>query len=375
MQGGSVRPYMNTRMPQFGSANVANLPELLVTVDRQAKPLALAGDPTDAQREAGRKLVGTDGLSCIACHRFNRQPAQALQVLDLISTTERLNEDWFRRFLLDPNLFHPGTRMPAFWPNGVSPLPELLGGNTDQQHAAIWTYLKEGAQAKFPEGLSRQNMELIVGGEPVLYRGKLWEAGFRSVAVGYPGQLNSAFDAEEMRLALLWQGRFLNAAPHWGVQGMGQIHPLGSNVVVFPHGAPLAVLGDRNQPWPTEPSKAAGMKFRGYQIDPLKRPTLLNSFQTVGVEDFLTPSQSAEKTGLRRTVKFASAPPKNLYLRLARGKLSPVSPNAWRLDGVLTLKVKGSAEAFVRGKGEQQELLVPVQFGSGEHQLEVEYVW
>jgi len=45
-------------------------------------------------------------------------------------------------------------------------------------------------------------MELIVGGDPVVYRGKLWEAGFRGIAAGYPGQGNAAFDAEEMRLLL-----------------------------------------------------------------------------------------------------------------------------------------------------------------------------
>ena len=221
--GASVRPYFDTRMPQFGAANVSHLADLFVALDRRAQVLKPASDAPDVQRDAGRKLVGTDGLSCIACHRFNRQPAHALQVIDLTTTTERLNEDWFRQFLLDPSRFHPGTRMAAFWPEGVSPLPALLGGNTDRQHAALWTYLADGARAKFPEGLSRQNVDLNVGGEAVVYRGKMWEAGFRAVATGYPGQLNAAFDAEEMRLALLWRGRFVNAGAHWGVQGMGSI--------------------------------------------------------------------------------------------------------------------------------------------------------
>ena len=373
--GASVRPYFDTRMPQFGAANVGHLTDLFVALDRRAQSIKPSPDASDAQRDAGRKLIGTDGLSCIACHRFNRQPAHALQVIDLTTTTERLNEDWFRQFLLDPSRFHPGTRMAAFWPEGVSPLPALLGGSTDRQHAALWTYLADGPRAKFPEGLGRQNVELIVGGEAVVYRGKLWEAGFRAVAVGYPGALNAAFDAEEMRLALLWRGRFLNAGAHWGVQGMGSIRPLGTDVVVFPHGAPLAVLADANAPWPTNAPKDLGLKFGGYQLDALKRPTLLYSFRNVRVEDFLAPTEAARKAGLRRTVKFTDPPPDGLHLRLAVGKLAPAGDSAWRLDDALTLRVGGGAKAFVRGEGDKQELLVPVRAHDGNSQLEVEYVW
>ena len=375
MENVGVRPYINTRMPQFGVSNVGHLPELFVELDRQEQVVRDTPDAPEVQREAGRKLVGTDGLSCIACHRFNRQPALALQVLDLTTTVERLNEDWFRRFLRDPNRYHPGTRMPAFWPDGRSQLPALLGGDTDRQHAALWNYLADGTRAKFPEGLSRQNVELVVGGEAVVYRGKLWEAGYRAVAVGYPGQLNAAFDAEEMRLALLWRGRFLNAGPHWGVQGMGQIHPLGTDVAVFVHGAPFAVLTETNTPWPTEPAKALGMKFRGYQLDALKRPTLLYAFRNLGVKDFLEPMGGSGPTGLRRTLKFTGAPPAGLHFRLAVGKLTPTTASDWSLDNGLTLHIRPEAKAFVRGDGAKQELLVPIAAGAGGSQLEIEYVW
>ena len=373
--GASVRPYVNTRMPQFGYTNIGHLTDLFVSLDRRAQPVKPSPDAVDIQKEAGRRLVGTDGLSCIACHRFNRQPAHALQVVDLTTTTERLNEDWFRQFLLDPNRFHPGTRMPALWPDGVSPLTSVLGGNTERQHAALWTYLADGPRTKFPEGLSRQNVELIVGGEPVVYRGKLWEAGFRGIAAGYPAQLNMAFDSEEMRLALLWRGRFLNAGAHWGVQGMGNIRPLGTDVVVFPHGPPLAVLADTATPWPTGSSKEAGMKFDGLQLDTFKRPTLLYSVRSVGIEDFVSPTEVGGKAGLHRTVKFTGSPPAGLHFRLANGKLTTVGENAWRLDETLTIRVIGGAKAFVRGDGDRQELLVPIVARVGNNQLEVDYVW
>ena len=363
-EGVSVRPYVNTRMPAFGAANVGHLAELFVALDRHASPLASVSDKPEAQRDEGRRLAGTNGLSCIVCHRFNRQPAHTMQVFDLINVTERLNEDWFRRFLRDPNKFNPGTRMLPLWPGGRSLIPAVLEGDTDRQHAALWTYLADGAKAKFPEGLSRQNMELIVGGEAVVYRGKLWEAGFRAIATGYPGGVNVAFDAEEMRLALVWRGRFLNVSPHWSVQGMGKIHPLDNASVVLPHGSPFAVLTSNATPWPSETSKDLGMKFIGYRVDALKRPTLLYRFGEMSVEDFVSPVGA----GLHRTIKFSAAPSEGMHLRLASGKLSAAVDGAWRLNDALTIKATG---AFVRGDGAEQELLAPLKTT----QIDVDYVW
>ena len=373
-EGASVRQYLNTRMPQFGKENVGHLADLFVAVDRTKQELPKAVDAANIQKQAGRKMVGTDGLSCIVCHRFNRQPAQTMQIIDLATAADRLNQDWFRRFLLDPNHFHPGTRMPAFWADHKSLLPGVLGGDTDRQIAAIWTYLSDGPGARFPEGLSRQSLELVVGGDAVVYRGKLWEAGFRAVAIGYPGQVNEAFDAEEMRLSLLWRGRFLNVAPHWTVQGMGRIRPLGTDVVVFQHGSPLAILTGPKAPWPTATSKALGMRFHGYQFDEARRPTLLYTFQAAAVEDFATPPDG-KKAALHRTITFTNPPPEGLYMRLAVGKLTQRERGSWRLNDAMTLTVSGGGEPFTRGQGEQQELLVPVHFATAKHQLEVEYEW
>ncbi len=378
-EGTSVRPYLNTRMPQFGTAHAGQLTDLFVALDRHAQSIKPPTDARDVLIEAGRKLTGTDGLSCIACHRFNQQPAHALQVLDLITSPGRLNEGWFRQFLRDPNRFHPGTRMPALWPGGRSAFPDLLGGDMDRQHAALWAYFSEGERAKFPEGLSRKNMELIVGGETVVYRGKLWEAGFRAIATGYPGGMNSAFDAEEMRLSLLWRGRFLDASPHWSVQGMASIHPLGTEVVVFPNGPALAVLADAKAPWPAESSKATGMKFRGTQLDAQDRPTFLYSFRDLNVEDVMVPISDNSRPGLRRVVKFSGMLPVGLHFRVAVGRLASVHGNTWALSSEtpLTLEVMGVPGAFLRGKGDKQELLLPVPreplAGEKEPKLMIDY--
>jgi mono/diheme cytochrome c family protein len=369
----AVRPYLNTRMPQFGDANISGLPDLFVAIDRQAVEIKPSSDPPDVQREIGRKLIGTDGLSCVACHRFNRQPSQTMQVVDLIATTDRLNEDWFRQFLIDPNKFHPGTRMPSFFPDGKSPLTKVLDGDTARQQGAMWTYLSDRDLAKFPAGLGRQNVELVVGGEAVVYRGKLWEAGFRAIAMGYPGQFNAAFDAEECRLALLWRGRFLNAGPHWTVQGMGQIRPLGTDVVAFPHGSAFAILADKNVSWPETPPRELGLKFRGYQLNDSNQPTLLYSFKDVHVEDFFTPL-GGKSMAIRRTITFLEPPPENLHMRLAVGQLTAGRDHTWRFNQTVTIRVNG-ATATVRGDGEKRELIIAIPAIKKGQQVEVDYAW
>lgn len=382
LHGGSVRPCLNARMPQFGEANVRDLPDLFAAIDRHARPVPPSPDPAPVRKEVGRRLVGTDGLSCVVCHRFNRQPAQAMQVIDLITAPERLNEDWFRSFLLDPNRYHPGTRMPAFWPDGKSPLPTVLAGDAQRQFAAIWAYLADGPKARFPEGVSRANLELVVGGEAIVYRGKLWEAGFRAVAVGYPECVNIAFDAEANRLSLLWQGRFLNVAPHWSIQGMGKIRPLGTGVVILPHGPGMAVLPTADAPWPAEVSQPPEkvlpppeMRFKGYELDALKRPTLLYTFRGLSVEDAITGAEREGQSSVGRTIRFNGDAPDRLFLRLGAGKIEPAGERAWRLDDAITLRLGEAADAHVRRQGEQSELIVPIVTHAGHGSVEVEYAW
>ena len=367
-----VRPYLKTRMPQFGTGQVGFMAPLLVELDRNPSEPPSVHDSLPDQREAGRKLVGVDGLSCIACHRFNRQAAQALQVLDLTTTTRRLNPDWFLRFLRDPNQFNPGTRMPSFWPDGVSPLKEVLGGDTTRQLAAIWGYLSDGERARFPEGLSRQGVELVVGGEAVVYRGKLWEAGFRAIAVGFPGGVNLAFDAEELRLSLLWRGRFLNAGPHWTVQGMGQIRPLGSDVVVFPKGSAWAILPDPMGAWPTNAPRDLGIRMAGYQWDAGHQPTFYYRWNGMEMDDAMRSDEADGLKGIRRHLRIRGPVPAGLYFRIAQGNLEELGPNQWRLNRLLTLQIHGGLPPVVRGRGAQQQLIVPI---SGEVEWEVTYAW
>ena len=92
---------------------------------------------------------------------------------------------------------------------------------------------------------------MIAFDEAVIYRNFIEGAGARAIGVGFPEKLNLAFDADNMRLAMLWHGGFIDAARHWTARGAGFEKPLGDNVLHLPTGPPLARLSDPSAMWPS----------------------------------------------------------------------------------------------------------------------------
>lgn len=146
----AVRPYLAVRMPQYGAAQVAHLVQ-----DFPASDAGASDPPTPAgELEAGRQLAGVEGgYGCIQCHRWGPYPALGASVMDLTRMTSRLRWPWFHAYLLDPPSLRPGTRMPAFWPEGHATVPNLLEGDADRQIAALWAYLAQGTNAPPPPGI------------------------------------------------------------------------------------------------------------------------------------------------------------------------------------------------------------------------------
>lgn len=61
--------------------------------------------------------------------------------------------------------------------------------------------------------------------EPIIYRNFIEGAGARAIGVGYPEKVNLAFDANSLRVAMIWQGAFIDAARHWRDRGVGYQPP------------------------------------------------------------------------------------------------------------------------------------------------------
>ena len=261
--GSKVRPYMATRMPIYGEENVGHLPEQFAKADggdQPDKPVMASID--DAK--FGRKLLGTSGLSCIACHNFGEYASLGIPALNLTDMTERLRKEWFHAYMQNPYALRPGTRMPSFWPDGSAVNTEVFDGNTEKQIDAIWAFLDREPESSPPDGLVQGAWELAANQETIMYRHFIEGSGSRAIGVGYPEKANISWDANEQRLALIWLGPFMDASKHRTGRGQGYEGPLGRSTIAMPDGPMIAVLAGPNAAWPTETGLAAGYRMRGY---------------------------------------------------------------------------------------------------------------
>jgi mono/diheme cytochrome c family protein len=379
-QGAHDRPYMLTRMPRFGAGNVPGLIEAFVRTDKnKVEPVAKVAftKPSNRVKSEARKMCGGNSLGCVKCHTFAGHRAEGVQGIDMLLMPRRLQHDWFYRYLLDPQKLRPGTRMPTAWTNGRTVLDDVLDGSTAQQIESIWVYLQDGSRASLPVGLNWNSIPLIPDKEAIIYRGFIESSGTRAIAVGYPEKAHLSFDANELRLALIWQGEFLDVARHWTDRGEGFEPPLGENVVRLPTGIAFAVLARDNDAWPSQSAKELGYRFRGYRTTPDGRPTFLYSCCGVRIEDF--PNAVAGKDGpsLRRTLTLTAVKPvANLWFRAAvADKIELGAKGTYRINGEWTLKLDAGTEAKIRKSGDKMELLVPVRFQDGKARIVEEFVW
>jgi hypothetical protein len=299
--------------------------------------------------------------------------------MDLTMMASRLKKDWFHRYVIDPPSLRPGTRMPSFWPEGKAVNREILEGDANRQIDAIWMYLSKGREADVPAGLIHAKMELIAENEAIIYRNFIEGAGVRAIGVGYPEKANLAFDANDLRLALIWQGPFIDASRHRSDRGVGFEPPLGDHVLKMTLGAPFAVLRDSNAPWPDIAGKKAGYKMQGYRLDEKRRPIFLYSFQSVRVEDYPAAVPGELDPTLKRTLTLrAEQPPENLWFRAAAGStIRSTADGSYLVDQKLTLRfiLPAAAKPAIRQSGAHSELLVPILFTGREAKIVEEILW
>jgi len=381
--GEKIRPYMLTHMPKFGAANVGHLVSLIAAADAGKVPASpkIDADETDRRFKAsGRFLVGSQGFGCIKCHTFNGKGTPGIQVMDLAPMTKRLREEWYYHYMLNPPAFRPGTRMPAAWPGGQTVLPKVLEGDTPKQIRSTWAYLSDGASAQSPVGMVEAKIELLPIDEPIVYRNFIEGAGPRAIAVGFPQKVNYAWDANHMRLALIWQGAFIDASIHWLGRGSGFQKPLGEPVAQLPSDAPLAILESASATWPATTdarNKDPHYKFVGYRLDDKRVPTFRYTFGGATVDDLSLPKVDGEIVTLVRTLSFSAARPvEGLHFLAAAGTKIEAEDKDWYVVGdKLRIRIDSASSPILRKNKNRQELLVPVKLDSGKGEVRLEYEW
>ena len=274
-----VRPYLKTKMPQYGGAT-AELGKLLGFADARIALKFEGGDDT-----AGRKLMGTQGgAGCITCHRWGDRPSLGIQGPDLSNIAARLQEGWLREYLINPAAYRPGTLMPSFWPAGKSFNPSILGGDTDKQIASIFKFVESanGEPEGFPQNRNGE-FEIVPKDRPVVQRAFTDGVGVRAILVGFPTGVHLAYDGDKGGPGLAWKGRFFDAYLTWYSRFPTFEKPIGEQVVAWP--------------------KPIG-RFLGYRLDAKGNPTFLNEQGGVKVEE----AYEGIENGLRRTVTWAPTP-------------------------------------------------------------------
>jgi hypothetical protein len=376
-EGSHDRPYMHTRMPKFGDANVGHLVALYASLDKdEMAPKVEVKMPMAKFKSAGRDMVGAK-FRCVSCHTFAGAKAEGIQGIDLAIVTQRLKKEWFQNYITDPTKYRPGTRMPAAFPDGTTLLKEVLDGTAPTQIEAIWAYLSDGKSALLPLNLNKSSIPLVPKDEAIIYRNFIQGAGPRAIGVGLPEKAHYAFDANEMRLAMIWQGAFMDARRHWTDRGVGFEPPMGDNILHLPVGPTFAVLSKDDEAWPSKsPPKQLGYHFRGYRLSDDQRPTLQYSFNDIKIEDFPNAIDTNAGPFIRRTLTLtADNPPDKLYYRAIVADKIEAEKDGWFRVNDWRMRIEAEAAPVIRRTDGKMELLVPVRFKGKSAKIVQEYVW
>jgi len=370
------RPYMSTRMPKFGGKRVfGELVEELIDTDKLVDRVEVT--QTEIERKVkshGRFLAGDEALSCIKCHSFGKHKATGIQAINLTTMTQRLNKDWFQVYMLKPSKFRRGTRMPESWPGGKTFYPDILDGDAQKQIDALWAYLTDGESAPKPKGLIRTQLEIKAVDKPMIYRNFIEGAGARAIGVAYPQKSNLAFDAENCRMALLWQENFIDASRHWTGRGQGFEAPLGENVLQL-HDGVVFTTQPISEEWPNEFSAQSRPQFKGYRFDSLRQPIFKYIVDDVTIEDQPLPDVVDDRALFKRNLRFSSAGAKTISYLAAVGESIEVNDSIIKVGQNYKTKLTNVKEFKLIKTGGKQAAIAIIDLSSGSAEVEQSYDW
>lgn len=360
---GVVRPHLSARMPQFPATQVKSLPSQFAIVDDfQKQDEAQVFGDTKQLASAGRMLLDT---GCVQCHPVKGEALPGVVGVDLSDVTSRIHPAWFQKFLLDPGEVKPRTRMPTFFPNGKSSNQQVLNGDVDLQIASLWAYLKDLKNQPLPEKIltaRSQSFELVPEDKPIVIRTFMKEAGTHAIAVGFPEKIHIAYDAEQVRLAEIWTGKFLDAQGTWYERFAPPAIPLGESHHSLPAGASLTL-------------SESTPRFRGYRLEESGHLIFLFRLANCDVEEQIFATNNGRLRRLwtfRSREKSVGALPLSLHL-LSGGNPKHLDPTTLKSSSGIKVTLLSKHEAKPTPDGWQ--LVLPDLTAGKTFKIEVEYQW
>jgi len=155
----TIRPWLKTRMPTFSLTDdeISALTKYFLRLSNQELELRdyRAYQPDPALLPVGRTIFTE--FQCLKCHPAGNaapKPGEASTsdlAPNLTKARDRLKPEWIVEWLADPNKLQEGTRMPTFFPDGQSPLSDVLGGDARRQMSAIRDYVVSIGQPARPQ--------------------------------------------------------------------------------------------------------------------------------------------------------------------------------------------------------------------------------
>ncbi len=130
-----IRPWLDVRMPTFGfdDQEAIDLVTYFSRLDKQQFPYHSLVETRLTRRDlrAAKALFSEEIYNCWTCHQqgeIKPKGDPASWAPDLTMAKERLKPDWIRSWLWDPQKIQPGTKMPTFFGDEMTYLPERADG-------------------------------------------------------------------------------------------------------------------------------------------------------------------------------------------------------------------------------------------------------
>lgn len=191
------------------------------------------------------------------------------------------------------------------------------------------------------------------------------------ISVGYPNQLNYAYNLKQGSVFQVWRGGFLDVTEMWHERGEPQLaKPLGS-VITLSNGPVLAVLSDEKASWP-DSIAFDDMHNDGYVLDQQRSPAFKYEWKGMQVTDKISSQNNGES--LLREISVTNSIP-NLYCRIITGvRIEKLADDLFAInDKSFYVRIDKALKPQIRETQNGQEIIA--RFGSQNTPFSYSIIW
>ena len=205
-------------------------------------------------------------------------------MINLTHTVQRIQPEYFKELLLNPQATQLGTLMPPLFMGRKKADQEIERSGPISRRSTSRACRRGCCRPAITNSNRRRRSGPSSSARSSKARAcRRWRSDF-------PQQIHAAFDALEVRWALAWKGRFLDAMTTWEERAMTPAKPLGEKVRALPasHAAGEAGLGlgcVAGGIW----RRRGGLCFKGYRLGKDGVPVFLYEVNGLRVEDAMRP--------------------------------------------------------------------------------------